>query len=579
MGSTKIIHVLKNDGFEEVFDLFKNTEASEIIFIFPKGSRFAKSSQHFTAVKREAENSGKQVSIMTADPIVAQFASQNDLDLIQMPEPKKREKPTLSKEVEPIAAVAEAPSYYEEDNNEPEAQLAVAPVRKPAKIIKDILKPNIERPFKVKEERIKQFDVDITHDTPSGKNRTGDIAEVWASQNRDDRIPFNPTRSIRQIKSSKIFRKTPLLFAGSAIIVLLLILYSILGNAKVIITPQKQALNFQIKASASSTATTLNFDFSRIPGQRFSYKDEASGTFPATGQKEVVQKANGKITIYNKGPSPQRLVATTRFESPDGLVFRIPQTVEVPPATGSGVSFKEGSITSLVYADKAGAEYNIGSTTFVIPGFEDTPKFEQFYAKSSQPMAGGIIGPSKVATEEDFVKAQETVMAKLKEKILSALKDQAGELKILDSIEIKFESPGTNAKVGEAIDALEMTIKGIASTMAFRESDPLELVKNYVAQKDDLELLSKDLKISYRNPQNNADGSVMTFEIDVSGTAAAKIDQEKILKEITGLKDEAIRSYFKSIKEVESARITLSPFWVKSIPKDPGRVKLIIEKE
>src|SRR3989344_7061820 len=88
--STKIIHVLKSDGFDEVFDLFKNTEASEVIFILPKGSKLAKQSQHFTAIKREADSSGKHISIMTADPIVAQFASQNDIELLKAPESKKR---------------------------------------------------------------------------------------------------------------------------------------------------------------------------------------------------------------------------------------------------------------------------------------------------------------------------------------------------------------------------------------------------------------------------------------------------------------------------------------------------------
>src|SRR3989344_1202953 len=89
MGSTKIIHVLKNDDFDEVFDLFKNAEAEEVIFIFPKGSRFAKHAQYFEAIKREADGNGCKISIMTADSVIAGYATRYGIELLRTPEPRK----------------------------------------------------------------------------------------------------------------------------------------------------------------------------------------------------------------------------------------------------------------------------------------------------------------------------------------------------------------------------------------------------------------------------------------------------------------------------------------------------------
>ncbi len=560
MGSTKIIHVLKNDNFNEVFDLFKTIEAEEVIFIFPKGSKVARQSQHFTAIKREADSSGKRISIMSADPIVEQFASQNGIELLKAPETKKRE----------VIAEIASETFTE---TEPDIQLAATMRAASGKIIKDIVRSEREneRPVKIKEETANPFDVEITRGVQEERN-TSDITKVWTQREKNE-------TQIKKIKSSRIFRKTPILLAGGAILVLVLIVYTTLGSAHITIRPQKQELNFQLKVSASSMITSVNFDFNRIPGQFFNYNDEESGTFAATGQKDVAQKASGEIIIYNKSSTPQRLVATTRFKSPEGLIFRIPQTITVPAATKIGTTVTEGSIKSVVYADRPGQEYNISPGQFAIPGFEGTPRFEDFYAKSAKPMAGGIVGPSKVVTEEDFAKAQENITAKLKDKILRSLKDQAGELKILDSAAIKFDSPITNVGVGGAAENLQMAMKGTASTMAFRDSDILEIIKNYVSQKGNFELLEKNLKITYLNPQNNNDGSIMTFDMQVEGQAATKIDEGKILKDIVGMKENTIRDYFKGIKEIESTRITLSPFWVKSIPKDPAKVKLVIEKE
>ena len=67
MGATKIINVLKNDKFEDVFDAFQKTEAEEVIFLFPKNSSLAKKENNFALLANEAEESQKQITIMTAD--------------------------------------------------------------------------------------------------------------------------------------------------------------------------------------------------------------------------------------------------------------------------------------------------------------------------------------------------------------------------------------------------------------------------------------------------------------------------------------------------------------------------------
>lgn len=576
MGSTKIIHVLKNDDFDEVFDLFKNAEAEEVIFIFPKGSRFAKQSQYFEAIKLEADVNGCKISIMTADPIIAGYAVQYDMGLLQTPEPQKRNTnlPELRSDI-----FSTDEQYGTSENQF--VGLAVSKNAPQGRIIKDIVRPEpeIERPIRVREEKERQFDVKIKKELTARSDVTSDITQVWASREQERKEKFKIATNLKKIRSSKILKRTPLFFMGGAVILLVLILYTTLGSARVIIRPQKQVLDFQLKISASSTATDVDSGINRVPGQYFAYKDAISGEFMVTGQKNVVQKASGNITIYNKSSSEQRLVATTRFKSPDGLIFRIPQTITVPAAIKNGEILKEGSVASVVHADKAGAEYNIGPTAFTIPGFEGSPKFDQFYAKSTVPMSGGIVGPSQVVTEEDFTKAQEELNGKLKEKILRSLRDQAGELKVVDSTVIKIGLPATNAKVGEAAQSLKITVGGYANILAFRESDVLELISNYVSKKGDLELLEKDLVINYLNPQTNADGQTMIFDVRVTGQAAVKIDQKKILNDIQGMKEDAIRNYFKNMKEVESARVVLSPFWVKSIPKDSTKIKINAEKE
>jgi len=567
VSKTNIIHIQKNDDFREVFDALKNTEAQEIIFIFPNNSNFAKKEQNFSSIKTEADSTNKKISIMTSDPSVVKFASTYGFSVLEQHVTKKRET-TKTMETRPA-----------EEYSEPDVRLAAAKTSAPAKILRDIIRPESDRPIKIKTEKSSDFKIEVKTDIEESDN---DIAKIWASQK--DEPPkikniFNNRAKFTSLKSPFKTRRGPIIFFTLVVLVLLLILYTTLGSARVVIKPQKETLDFKMNISASSTATEVSLDFNRIPGQKFAYKDKESSTFPATGQKNVVQKASGKITIYNKGTSPQRLVATTRFQTNSGLIYRIPQTIEVPAAKRTGDNTMEGSIESIVYADKAGDEYNIAPSNFTIPGFEGSPKSNDFYAKSTQPMTGGIVGPSKIVTEEDFIKAQEDLTNKLKEKIIKGIKNQAGDLKIIDSIQLIIDPPSTNVKSGEAAENLNMTINGSGVTIAFRESDVLRLIRHKIEGDGTLELSERNLTIIYSEPKNNQDNSAMNVDAHITGGAVLNIDSENIKKEIQGMNEESIRSYFQNIKEIESTKVILSPFWVSSIPKDLSKIKIIIEKE
>lgn len=621
--STKIINVLKGDSFNDVFDLFRGIEAKEVIFIFPKGSRFAKQEHHFKTIKKEADQSGKLVSVMTADPVVAQYAANNGISILQaparshkvnsakaqdfsdsskeraseapMPQPTpsyhsthqiKRQPPDELPDIEPEeehdddeGAVAQAATYVAADI--PDAEAILAAIRKrdialsggrgikhgraAGRPIRDIFRPSQDHNLQVKEEKEKPQELEVRHDL-ADDHHGEDIAEIWANRRES-------AKSSRGGTPRRKLKKWLGVLGALGILVVILVIYSTLGSATVTIHPQRTSVNFQIRISASTLTGALDSDLNRIPGQRFTDNKEESAEVAVTGQKDVVQKASGKIMIYNKGSGAQRLVATTRFRSSEGLVFRIPATITVPAATGSTL----GAISSEVFADKPGPDYNIGPDKFTIPGFEGTPKFNQFYAQSDKNMGGGQIGMAKVVTEADFTNTQEDLKKKLQDEIASSVKSQIGSLKILDSSVIKFGESETNAKVGEAADRLSMKLTASVDTIAFRESDVRQLLDSYLAKNGNLQLLDDGLKINYVNPMISDDLKSMLFAAQVSGQAVPRLDTGKIIKDISGMNEAAIRDYFRGIKEIESTRVILSPFWVKHIPKNLTKIKLHID--
>lgn len=600
MAGTKIINVQKNDSFEDVFEAFRNAEAREVIFIFPKGSPFSKQASYFESIKQEADGSGKTINVMSGDPVIVHLASQYGWGVLQSPTPKPRR-------------TIPAPESY------PMADLTA--VRKTRVIasdpadsgrrIRDIMTPQKDHPIPVEEIHdsdfslpIRSSEIPIHAETPQSFTPSpapaappvilrspmipqqpqapqplqqrpapmnNDIERLWAEE--EQRLGPEARSTSRPGGVPKLNRKISKKLIVFGFVVLLaaigVFLFFILGSAKIIISPQQQDLNFKLKMTASTAIQEVQPDFNQVPGQVFTAQKEVSGEYPITSEKDVAQKSNGIIKISNKGTASQRLVATTRFESKDGHIFRIPETIMVPAGS---------SVTARVFADGPGKEYNIGPTTFTVPGFKGTPRFDEFSAISSASMSGGLVGAGKVVSEQTFIKAQEELTAKLRDEITKSIQEQAGDFKILTPVNVVIQTPVTNAKVGDAAETLTMKLKGSANVAAYREADALILIDNYLSKNGNMKLAPRGTDIAYMATAGNKSSKSFPFEATVKGKANAHIDVATIQKAIPGMNESAIRDYFKGIAEVNSARILLSPFWITSVPNDPKKIHITVEE-
>ncbi|TSC91989.1 MAG: Uncharacterized protein CEN90_104 [Parcubacteria group bacterium Licking1014_17] len=625
MAVTRIINVQRSDSFEDVFGVFKNIEAQEVIFIFPKGSKLSKKQDYFNKIKGEADERNIKVSVMTSDPIITLLASAQGLEILETPLFRKAQgEATLAS-----AAVTDDVAIDNEKEEDAEGET----------IKKDETEENIdddktadksieenigndeeEKEIKDDEQAIgKETDTD---DNPlgeatdyeenelvpeavlaaQGKGKPGhepkfadvitsgikkrisatektkaNIMRMWAANdnNRHHAVSHLKNRSGSGHSWKKIFGYS----FGGVIVIMAILFFVVKGNAEVTIKPQKHDVNFNLRVAASTNVTAVDAESGKIPGQLFDAKVQESGKYKASGSKDVAQKAYGKIVIYNELTEPQRLVATTRFESDKGLIFRIPQSINVPAATRVSSGVVPGKIESIVYADRAGADYNIAAGRFTVPGFKGTPKYDKFYGISDKPMSGGIIGPSSIVLEMDYINAQNELTKKVRDSSLAALKDQTGDLKVLDSFKIALGEPNANAKAGEAASELQMTISANAKTIAFRETDINALINHYMDNNSDYELLQKGLDIQYSSASFSSDDKELSFIVYVKGQAVSKIDKDKIAKDIAGLNESDLKVYIKKVEEIESAKIVLSPFWIRKLPKDISRIKVIIDTE
>ena len=582
MGATKIINVLKSDSFEDIFEEFKKAQAEEVIFILPKNSRVGKNESHFVSLASEAQSSQKKITFMTADESAQSFAQKYNFRLLasQDEDEEKDERSIENSLIEEDPKLADIAEEEQKEN---------AGIVEKEEDEETPIHPDVDTGEDLSEDLIEEKEGEEYADlamarTSAARKKSGTsgknlkkLENIWRDSSSSGKSFWSGVnaRGFAGIKKEKLNNRAGLIFTVSGFVLLTIILYFFLGSAKIVIKPQKEKLDFPINVSVSSNYLQINYDSNSIPGQFLSYSAEITKDFTSSGQKEVARKARGEITVFNNFNSePQILVATTRFQSSAGLIFRTPRAITIPGAKLVSGKLVPGSVTLEVLADKPGQEYNINADKFTIPGFKGTPRFEGFYAESSQLMDGGIVGLSKVVTEKDFNTAKEMVTKDSLEEALAKLKTKTNNLKIIEPLDNQITSLKSTAEVDDAVEGFAIATTAEAKTIAFNEGDLLKLVENSLNKKGELTLLKETVNLNYSEVKLDLEKKVLSFRLSVQGEAARKVDEQKITKSLLGMKQGKIKDYFLGIPEIESARVILTPFWVRSVPKNINDVEL-----
>jgi len=176
-----------------------------------------------------------------------------------------------------------------------------------------------------------------------------------------------------------------------AVVAVLFLIFSFTGlfaGATIKITPrqEKSIIDGVFSLSQEEKAGDLSFEVMILAGEK-------SMDIEATEERQVDRKASGEIVVYNAHDSAsQRLIKNTRFEAPDGKIYRIKDSIIVPGTSVENGEIVPGSVSATVYADEPGEDYNKGFSDFTIPGFKGSPRYENFYARSKTEITNGFSG-------------------------------------------------------------------------------------------------------------------------------------------------------------------------------------------
>jgi hypothetical protein len=112
------------------------------------------------------------------------------------------------------------------------------------RMIKDILPSHSDRNLEIKEEKERVFSVDVRSRIERPESPGADIGKIWAEKERVERRNFLAgLNSVKKLKPLRLFKKVPLLLIAGAALVLALVLFITLGNARIIPSSKSWILN------------------------------------------------------------------------------------------------------------------------------------------------------------------------------------------------------------------------------------------------------------------------------------------------------------------------------------------------
>jgi hypothetical protein len=571
ISSKKVLYVEIDDEVTTIYDKMKRIKAHHIYIVIPKRAMIFQSIVNLKILKRKAENIKKTIYFITNDSNGIYLAEQVGITVYNKTNTEGK------------------PSLFSTELNDD--KIRITPIKASVNAVED------EAPIRMTEKKIS-----ISQILKKGKNKnTLDVTKI--SKNKE------PEKKKKKKKFVLVAPNRQALIALSvfSIFILLVIVYIALPGATIFVTPAANVLEKSVNITLADYQRNRVELETRQEHMIASYPISATIIEPiehfATGKKFSDRGANasGKITIINNSNTVWPLVTQTRFQTDEGIVFRISTGVSVPKATISGPGTAEAFVTADptdAYESIVGERGNIGPSKFFLPGLREGSR-SKLYAESSTNMTGGITDFVSYISVQDI----EAAKSRLHDQLVKKAYEELDVLVIAKSVETEMPEntysllQGEGAiKLGEVKIDVPADLEGqqrksfnlngevFVSGVYYNRNSMLEILKSELMlkkspQKELLRINEKST--SYRIFDWDEDRGKIKVTANIKGIEQFSIDPtkdngqrllNKIKEHIVGKNIEEAKVYIQNLPEINKVQIDSWPVWAPTIPKLPDNI-------
>ncbi len=348
---------------------------------------------------------------------------------------------------------------------------------------------------------------------------------------------------------------------------------ALMESATVTVFPRHRepTVNSVFEAKREAAASEISYEI-------MSLEAEGERQVSATGQENVSVQATGEITIAKSTTGSERLIKNTRFASPEGLVFHITESVEVPGATkDADGNLVPGTVKAKVFADKAGPEYNLSAgTKFQVPGYKEggyTELYNAVTASNNSAFSGGYDGPKFTVNDDELKAATNSLHEELSNALLARVDTEkpAGFIYFEPAITITYEDL---SPVDAGSGQVTIKEKAVLEIPIFKDTDFASFIAKAVIPGYEGEPVRIDnidgLNFAYTSTTTEGAklSSLDSFGFKLVGNTQIiwTFDEDKLKSDLLGASKTALNTVLGGYPAIERANAVVRPVWKRSFP-------------
>ncbi|MBL4694449.1 hypothetical protein JKY72_03715 [Candidatus Gracilibacteria bacterium] len=572
VSTKKVIYIEIDDEVTTVYDKIKKLSTKNIYIVLPHRAILFQSIINLKILKRKADKAGKKIYFVTNDSNGVYLAQQVGITVYNQMNNQ------------------DGPALFSTEVNDD--KLRITPLKATVNSLES------DAPTRLKEKKISISEI-------LRKNR-GDKKYIDVTKIKGKKAETKAKKERPRFAFNAPNRHALISLIVVSVSVLLMIIYIALPSATVYITPTASVLEKSVNitlADAVKNRVELSTGQSHmIASYPVTVTSKRSITHFATGKRfsERGANASGKIIIINTSDSEWQLIAETRLQNDDGLVFRIKKGVTVPSVSNSG----PGTVEVFVVADIVdayglivGERGNIGGDRFFLPGLRESSR-TKIYGESSEAMIGGVTDFVSFISDEDVEAAKSRIRDELMRAVLEDLRAEVErfevesetevDFKLLEEKKIVFISEPKVVIEGGLVgsDRKEFTVSGEvgASSVYYNNLELLAILREELELKKSPQkkLLSiNDSSTSYRIFEIEEARGKIKLTANIKGIEQYDINElkdrgakllSKIRDHIVGKDIEDAKVFVQNLPEVNKVEIDSWPAWAPTIPNLPDNI-------
>jgi hypothetical protein len=569
--SKDVVYVDVDDEITAIIDKVASSKSKIVALVLPKRATVFQSVVNMKLLKKRADTAGKQAVLITSESNLMPLAGGVGLYVAKTLQSKPEIPAALAAATAAVDSIDEAGQSTGEFDAQASGDQPIGDLAgEPSPLNTD----------STPEDTIEIDNTDATPTAGSDKDVRA-IAAYGASGKAGGKKGKNKKLKVPN------FDKFRLKLVLGALILAALIAGWILANnvlpkANVTIQTDTSNVNSSLTPTLDTNASSANTASQVLPAKVESVQKTYNGQAPASGKKNIGNKATGSVTLNAQACAPNlgtpNSIPAGSGLSANGLTFITQSDANFTFSGFSGGScadYTSGPVN--ITAQNGGSQYNLSNATFSVAGTASVT--------GTGSSDGGTDNIVTVVQQSDIDTAKQQANQAANKDVIKAQLQQTlqndGEYAITATFSSGNPQITTSAKVGDQVSTVTYTEVVNYTMFGVQKSDLDQLIAASVDQQIDTtkQAIQDDgLANAVITMPDQSSSTKAKIDIQVTSVIGPHLDQNALKKSIEGAKSGEARSIIKGYPGVQDVNVVFSPFWVDTVPKNPSKITLVFKK-